>query len=76
MMLFRFIKLIPAFYRLFRDSEMEPEDIRFSLLQYQAVICDLSGGLMSKLNYYANDIINLIRDRYCDGCELKDGDGE
>lgn len=69
-MIFRFIKLIPAFYRLFRDSEMEPEDIRFSLLQYQTVICELTDGLMSKLNYYATDIINLVRDRFCDHCDL------
>lgn len=73
-MIFRFIKLIPAFYRLFRDSEMEPEDIRFSLLQYQTVIHELTDGLMSKLNYYATDIINLVRDRFCDHCELKDGE--
>ena len=72
--IFRFIKFIPAFYRLFHDSEMEPEDIRFSLLQYMTVIHELTGGLMSKLNYYANDIINLVHDRYCDGCELKDGE--
>ena len=55
---------------------MEPEDIRFSLLQYMTVIHELTGGLMSKLNYYANDIISLVHDLYCDGCELKDGEQE
>lgn len=71
-MIFRFIKLIPAFYRLFRDYEMEPEDIQFSLTQYQTVICELTDGLMSKLNYYATDIINLVRDRFCDHCSWED----
>lgn len=75
-MIFRFIKLIPAFYRLFRNFEMEPEDIQFSLMQYQKVICELTDGFMSKLNYYATDIINLVRDRFCDHCDLKDGDME
>lgn len=73
-MIFKFIKLIPAFYRLFRDYEMKPEDIRFSLEQYQIVIGNLTNGRMSKLNYYARDIISEVNDCFCDGCELKDGE--
>ena len=75
-MIFKFIKLIPSFFRLFRDYEMTPEDIRFSLSQYQSVLCELTDGFMSKLNYYAIDIINLVRDRFCDHCDLKDGEQE
>ena len=70
--IFEFIKYIPAFYRLFRDSEMTPGDIHFSLLQYLTVIQELTGGRMSKLNYYAKDIISVVNDRFCDGCELKE----
>ena len=55
---------------------MEPEDIRFSLEQYQTVICELTDGLMSKLNYYATDRISLVRDRFCDHCDLRDGEQE
>ena len=76
MTLLRFIRLIPAFYRLFRDSEMEPEDILFSLKQYMTVIHELTNGRMSKLNYYAEDIIHEVQDVFCDGCELKDGEQE
>lgn len=73
-MILKFIKLIPSFFRLFRDYEMTPEDIRFSLSQYQSVIYELTDGFLSKLNYYAIDIINLVHDRFCDHCDLKDGE--
>lgn len=72
-MIFKFIRLIPAFFRLFRDYEMEPKDIRFSLEQYTRVIDRLTGGRMSKINYYADDIVSVVNDFYCDGCEYRDG---
>lgn len=75
-MIFKFIKLIPAFYRLFRDYEMKPEDIQFSLEQYLNVIHELTYGMMSKLNYYAEDIIKLVHDRFCNHYGLKDGEQE
>lgn len=75
-MIFKFIRLIPAFFRLFRDYEMTPEDIRFSLEQYTRVIDRLTGGRMSKINYYADDIVSVVNDFYCDGCEYKDGEQE
>jgi len=68
-MIFKFIRLIPAFYRLFRDYEMKPEDIRFSLEQYQIVIDNLTNGRMSKLNYYANEIIQEVNYCFCIGCD-------
>ena len=71
-MIFKFIRLIPAFYRLFRDYEMKPKDIRFSLEQYQKVICELTNNRMSKLNYYAKDIINEVSNCFSDGCELQE----
>ena len=71
-MIFKFIRLIPAFYRLFRDYEMKPEDIRFSLEQYQKVICELTNNRMSKLNYYAKDIIDEVSYCFCIGCESND----
>ena len=75
-MIFKFVKLIPSFFRLFRDYEMTPEDIRFSLGQYTIVIDRLTGGRMSKVNYYADDIVNEVNNYFCDGCELKDGEQE
>ena len=73
-MIFKFIKLIPAFFRLFRDYEMTPKDIRFSLEQYTKVIDRLTGGRMSKVNYYADDIVSVVNDFYCDECEYRDGE--
>lgn len=67
-MIFKFIKLIPAFFKLFREYEMSPEDIRFSLENYRIVIYSLTNGRMSKLNYYASDIISEVNDCFCDGC--------
>lgn len=75
-MIFKFIKLIPAFFRLFCDYEMTPEDIRFSLKQYTIVIDRLTGGVLSKINYYADDIVSFVNDIYCDGCEYRDGEHE
>lgn len=75
-MIFKFIRLIPAFFRLFRDYEMEPKDIRFSLEQYTRVIDRLTGGRMSKINYYADDIVSVVNDFYCDGCEYREGERE
>lgn len=74
MIIFKFIKLIPSFYRLFRDSEMTPEDIRFSLTQYLTVMEELTGSRMTKLNYYARDVISVVNDYFCDNCEYKDGE--
>ena len=64
----RFIRMIPEFYRLFRDYELGPEDIRFSLRQYSMVICEITGNRMSKLGYKAEDILRVMRDYTCQEC--------
>lgn len=64
----RFIRMIPGFYRFFRDYELGPEDVRFSLRQYSIVICDITGGRMSKLGYKAEDILRVMRDYTCQEC--------
>ena len=64
----RFIRLIPAFYRLWRDYEMEPEFIRFALRQYVTVMMTITGNRMSKLGYKAEDILRVMNDYYCEEC--------
>lgn len=73
-MIFRFIKLIPAFYRLFREWGMKPQDISYSLVQYQTVIYQLTNGRLSKLGYKASDIVQEVTDFFCEDCDLKGGE--
>lgn len=46
--------------------------VEFALQEYQTVICEITHSRMSKLTYYARDILSLANDLQCDGCELKD----
>lgn len=68
-LLFRFVRLINQFFKLFKDYGYEPKDYIFMMEQYIKVICNLTNGRMSKPMYYANDILSEINDCYCDGCE-------
>lgn len=51
---------------------LTPEGISFALSQYSKVICELTCGRMSKLTYDAAQIISVINDCYCDGCEYRE----
>ena len=71
--LWRFIRHIPGYYRLeTRQQGYEPETYHFIIQQYEEVLMDLTGGMMSKPTYYARDIIPYINDRYCEGCEYRE----
>lgn len=48
------------------------DGVEFALSQYQTVICEITHGRMSKLSYYAKDILSIASDLQCEGCELKD----
>ena len=47
------------------------DGVDFALSQYQIVIFEITHGLMSKLSYYAKDIIQVAQERWCDTCDLK-----
>lgn len=48
------------------------DGVIFALEQYQTVICEITQNRMSKLSYFATDILNVANDLRCEGCELLD----
>lgn len=54
------------------DYGLTPEGVAFALDQYQTVISEITHGRMSKLSYYARDILSVANDVQCNGCELKE----
>ena len=51
------------------DYGLAPDGVSFALEQYQKVIVEITHSRMSKLSYYANDILSVANDVRCDGCE-------
>lgn len=60
------LKAVAEKYGLTQDG------VDFALSQYQRVICEITHNRMSKLSYYANDILALANDLQCEGCEVKE----
>ena len=58
--------------RLAEDYGLTVDGVQFALEQYQTVICEITHGRMSKLSYYARDILSVANDVQCNGCELKE----
>ena len=54
------------------DYGLKVDGVRFALEQYQTVICEITRSRMSKLSYYAKDIIQLANEMMCEGCELQE----
>lgn len=48
------------------------EGVDFALSQYQIIISEITHGRMSKLSYYARDVLQVAQERWCDTCELKE----
>lgn len=48
------------------DSTNPVESLQFVLAQYQKIICELTHGRLSKLTYYANDVISEVESIYTD----------
>lgn len=46
--------------------------VSYALEQYSKVIFGITNGMLSKLGYRAEDILRLVNDVYCEGCELKE----
>jgi hypothetical protein len=51
---------------------LTPDGVQFALEQYQRVICEITHNRMSKLSYFASDILSVANDVQCDECELKE----
>ena len=51
------------------DYGLTPDGVSFALEQYQKVICEITHSRMSKLSYYADDILRVANDVRCNGCE-------
>ena len=54
------------------DYGLTVDGVSFALDQYGKVINNITGGRMSKLCYYAADILSVANDVQCEGCELKE----
>ena len=65
----RFIRLIPAFFELYKESEMEPEFIKFALMQYIDVMMEITDNRMSKLGYEAEEILRVMNNHHCERCK-------
>lgn len=57
-----FIRHIPAYRRIETDYGFGPDGLRFALEQYQKLIWSITNGRMSKLNYYAKDIVHVAEE--------------
>lgn len=71
-MIFRFIRWIRAYYRLFRKWYLYPDYIDFALTQYVKTINELTNGNLSKVCYSASYIVDTVRNHFCDECDLKE----
>lgn len=51
---------------------LTPEGVEFALAQYQKVICEITHGMLSKLTYEADHVMEVAQERWCNTCELKE----
>lgn len=54
------------------DYGLTVDGVSYALEQYGKVIYDITNGMLSKLDYCAEDILRLVNDVQCEGCELKE----
>lgn len=51
---------------------LTPDGVEFALEQYQKVICEITHGMLSKLTYKADFVLQTAQERWCDTCDLKE----
>lgn len=51
---------------------LTPDGVEFALEQYQKVICEITHGMLSKLTYEADHVLEVAQERWCNTCELKE----
>ena len=69
---FRFIRRIPGYRRLDKDYGYEPDGYAFIISEYERVLCELTGGKLSKPTYSAEYVITTVEDRYAEIYEEND----
>ena len=70
-MIFKFVRCIHDFYRLFKKWYLHPNNIDFALTQYVETISELTGGKLSKVCYTSPYIVDTVRNCFCEDCDLK-----
>lgn len=50
---------------------LTPDGVDYALRQYQIILCEITGGILSKLSYDARDVLTYAHDRWCEKCDLK-----
>ena len=68
----RFLKRIPGYRRLDKAYDYEPDLYIHAIGTYERLIEELTGGRLSKPNYELSFLLDEIRERYCEGCSLKE----
>ena len=48
------------------------EGVDFALSQYQKIIFEITHGMLSKLTYDAQFVLQTAQERWCDSCDLKE----
>ena len=51
---------------------LTPEGVDYALEQYQTVVCEITHGMLSKLTYNAQYVLQTAQERWCNTCELKE----
>lgn len=62
------IVLMKTLEQVAADYGLTPDGVSFVLEQYQKVIVEITHSRMSKLSYYADDILSVANDVWCNGC--------
>lgn len=56
--------------RIATDYGLTVDGVSFALDQYQTIISEITHGLLSKLSYRANDVLQVAQERWCETCEI------
>ena len=46
------------------DYGLTPDGVRYALTQYQKVIEELTGGMLTKLNYTSEAVCECVKERF------------
>lgn len=57
--------------KICEDHGLTPEGVEFALTQYKKIICEITHGMLSKLTYEADHVLEVAQERWCETCDLK-----
>ena len=75
-MLIRFIKWIPAYFRIHKKWGLYPDHIDWALDNYEKTLYELTGGKLSKVLYSSAFIVETVREHFCENCDRKEDETE